>query len=95
MSASPSSPRAAARCAISGHRLPVEPAAEAGLTRKTVRPASVAVVTRRCGVECDPGHAFDGRTELVVGDPHELTLDDDVADGEEAAAVDSAQRRHA
>ena len=39
MSASPASPRAAARCATSGQRLPVAPPAEAGLTRKTVRPA--------------------------------------------------------
>ena len=35
-SASPASPRAAARWAISGQRRPVEPPAEAGLTRKTV-----------------------------------------------------------
>jgi hypothetical protein len=35
-SASPVSPAAAARRAISGQRLPVEPFADAGLMRKTV-----------------------------------------------------------
>jgi hypothetical protein len=35
-SVSPSRPAAAARCAISGQARPVEPLAEAGLTRKTV-----------------------------------------------------------
>ena len=52
----------------------------------------VAVVTCRCGVERDPRHALDGRAELVVRDPHELALDDDVAHGQQAAAVDAAQR---
>ena len=56
-----------------------------------MRPVLVAVVTRRCGVECDPGHAVDGRAELVVRDPDELALDHDVAHGQEAAAVDAAQ----
>ena len=85
MSASPSSPRAAARCAISGQRFPVEPAAEAGLTRKTVRPGLMAVVARRGGVERDPRHPVDRGAELLVGDPDELALDDDVADREQAA----------
>src|SRR5687767_12120888 len=92
ISASPSSPRAAARCAISGQRFPVEPPAEAGLTRKTVRPALVLVVTRRCGVERDPRHSLDRRAKLVVRDADELALDDDVADGQQAPAVDAAQR---
>jgi hypothetical protein len=35
-SASPCSPADVARFAISGHRLPVDPLADAGLTRKTV-----------------------------------------------------------
>ena len=94
MSASPSSPRAAARCAISGHRLPVEPPAAAGLTRKTVRPL-MAVARRGRRVERDPRHPVDRRAELLVGDPHELALDDDVAHGEQAAAVHAAKARRA
>src|SRR5262245_13558310 len=92
MRASPSSPRAAARCSISGQRLPVEPPAEAGLPRKTVRPTLVAVVTRRCGVERDARHPVDGGTQLLVGDPDELALDDDVAHRQQAAAMHAAQR---
>jgi hypothetical protein len=41
-SVSPSSPRCAARLASSGQRLPVTPLSDAGLTRKTVRPAVVS-----------------------------------------------------
>src|SRR5215510_8721105 len=92
ISASPASPSAAARCATSGQRLPVEPPAEAGLTRKTVRRALMAVLRGRCGLERDAGHAIHRSTELVVGDPHELALDDDVADGKQAPGEDAAQR---
>src|SRR6476659_9347231 len=91
-SASPSSTRAAARRAISGQRFPVEPAAAAGLTRKTVRPVLMAVLARGGGRERDPRHAIDRGSQLVVGDPHELALDDDVADREQAPALDTADR---
>ena len=64
-------------------------ARERGLTRKTVRPL-MAVARRGRRVESDPRHAVDRRPELVVRDPHELALDDDVAHGQEAAAVDAA-----
>src|SRR5262249_28834613 len=90
ISASPSSPRAAARCAISGHRLPVEPPAAAGFTRKTVRPGLMAVLARGRGGQGDVRHAIDSRAQLVVRDAYELALDDDVADGEQASALDAA-----
>src|SRR6188508_2315461 len=90
--ASPTSPSAAARWAISGHLRPVEPPPEAGLTRKTVRPALMAVPARGRRVERDPGHPVDSCAELVVGDAHELTLDDDVAHGQEAAGEHATKR---
>ena len=43
------------------------------------------------GRERDAGHAVDGGAQLVVGDPRELALDDDVADGEQAGGLDVAQ----
>ena len=43
---SPSSPRCAARCAISGQRLPVAPLSDAGLTRKTVSLMTGVAVAR-------------------------------------------------
>ena len=52
----------------------------------------MAVLAGRRGVERDPRHPVDRGTQLVVGDPHELALDDDVAHREQAAAVDAAQR---
>ena len=39
------------------------------------------------GRERDARHPVDRRAELVVGDPRELALDDDVADREEAAIL--------
>src|SRR6476619_1378176 len=92
ISASPSRPLAAARCAISGQRLPVVPPAEAGLTRKTVCPL-MTVAARGGRVERDLGHPVDRGPEVVVGDPDELAFDDDVAHRQQAAAVDAAQRR--
>src|SRR4051795_3998537 len=82
----PSSPSCAARCASSGQRLPVAPLADAGLTRKTV------LMVGRNGRERDARHPVDRRTQLFVGDPLELTLDDDVADGEETADVHLPER---
>src|SRR5262245_23680599 len=93
MSASPSSPFAAARCAISGQRLPVVPPAEAGLTRKTVRPALMAVAAGGRRVERDLRHAVDRGPEVFIGDAHELALDDDVAHRQQTPAVDAAKRR--
>src|SRR6476646_3522270 len=88
---SPLRPAAAARCEISGQRLPVEPLADAGLTRKTVFSASVLLVGRDRR-ERDARHPVDRSAELVVRDALELTLDDDVADGQQAAGLHSAQR---
>ena len=42
-------------------------------------------------LERDPGHPVDRGAQLLVGDAHELALDDDVADGEQAAAVHPAE----
>src|SRR5687768_16668340 len=84
-SVSPSSPRCAARCAISGQRLPVAPLLDAGLTRKTVS-------LMGCRREGDACHPVDCGLHLVVGDPLELTLDDDVADDEEAAGLHASER---
>src|SRR5262249_9365694 len=89
-SASPESPSDVARWAISGQRRPVDPPAEAGLTRKTV--GSLMAVAGRGGVERDPRHAVDGRAEVLVGDPYELALDHDVAHGQEAPGLHSPQR---
>src|SRR5438309_9585689 len=85
-SVSPARPRPSARCASSGQRLPVAPPADAGLTRKTVLP----LIGRR-GRECDACHPVDGGAQLFVRDPLELALDDDVADGEQAARVHLTQ----
>src|SRR4029077_17747616 len=85
---SPLSPSPAARCASSGQRRPVTPLSDAGLTRKTVP----LMGFRSDGRERDARHPVDGGAELVVGDPLELALDDDVADGEEAARLDLPKR---
>src|SRR5688500_12121292 len=87
---SPSSPAAAARRASSGHLRPVEPPAEAGLTRKTV--SLMRVLLGRDGHERKPGHPVDGRAQLLVRDAREGAADDDVADGEQASGVHAPQR---
>src|SRR2546421_3091959 len=84
--ASPVSPRVVASRWISGQRRPVDPFADAGLTRKTV-----SVLSGDC-CQGDPGHAIHGRSQLLVGDACELALDDDVADGEQAAGLDAPER---
>src|SRR5579862_216829 len=83
---SPSSPSSAARWASSGQRLPVAPLSDAGLTRKTVCSVSGGDGER------DPSHAVDRRSQLVVADACEDTLDHDVAHREQAARFDAAQR---
>src|SRR5262249_20726910 len=90
-SASPVSPSCPARRASSGHRRPVAPPAEAGVTRETVR-ALLLLLVRRHGVESQLGHLVDRRLHLRVGDAHELVLDDDVRHGQQAAGPDLAQR---
>src|SRR5262245_18127190 len=92
MRASPSRPFDAARCAISGHRFPVVPAAEAGWTRKTVSAPLMAVATRGRGVQRDLRHAVDRGPQLLVADADELPLDHDVAHRQEAPAVDLPKR---
>src|SRR5439155_6265964 len=87
-SASPSSPRVAAMRAIWGQRFPVDPFAEAGLTRKTV----VGLMIGCRGAECDARHAVDRGAQIVVRDPRELAADDDVAHRQQAAGLDAAQR---
>src|SRR3954466_14345535 len=90
-SVSPLRPAVAARCAISGHRRPVAPLSDAGLTRKT----TLSGLMLRVGgdrVQCDAGHPVDGCTQLLVADPLELALDHDVADVEQAARLHLAQR---
>src|SRR5919197_2794903 len=87
-SASPVSPKLAARCAISGQRRPVDPAAEAGLTRKTVS----ELMAGRGRRERDLRHAIDCGAELLVGDALELALDDDVAHRQQAAGLHAPQR---
>ena len=47
------------------------------------------------GRERELGHLVDGRAQLLVGDALELALDDDVADGEEAAGRDRRAARRA
>src|SRR5438067_1246595 len=84
---SPLRPRLAARCAISGQRVRVDPFADAGLTRKTV-----SLMAGRGG-ERDSRHPVDRRLELGVGDPHELALDDDVAHGQQAPSLHASQGR--
>src|SRR5688500_2992566 len=88
MSASPSIPRVVARRAISGQRRPVEPFADAGLTRKTVSLMSGG------GRERDARHPVDGCLHLVVRDALELTLDDDVAHDQQAAGLHALERAH-
>ena len=68
----------AAAFASCGQRRPVAPLSDAGLTRKT----ALSRIRRR-GRERDPRHAVDRRAQLVVRDPLELSLDDDVADREQ------------
>src|SRR5579859_7288097 len=89
-SASPFRPNAAARRASSGHRRPVAPLAEAGLTRKTVRRALMLLV--RDGVERELRHLVDRGAHLLVRDPYELARDDHIRDGEQAAGLDLPQR---
>src|SRR5690348_13931428 len=88
ISASPSRPTAAAARAISGQRRPVDPLADAGLTRKTV----LMLLVGGDGRERDARHAVDGGAQLLVGDALELALDDDVADRQQAAGLHAAQR---
>src|SRR3954454_25328874 len=83
---SPVRPRRAARCASSGHRLPVRPLSDAGLTRKTV------LLVGDSDVEGDLRHAVDRRAQLVVGDALEPALYDDVADGQQAPRLHAADR---
>ena len=45
----------------------------------------------RNGREPDARHAVDGGAQLIVADARELTLDDDVAHGEQAAGVHAPQ----
>src|SRR3954462_7342428 len=85
-SVSPLRPRPAARCASSGQRRPVTPLSDAGLTKK-----AGPLMVGGDGRERDTRHPVDRRAELVVGDPLELALDDDVADGEEAARLHLSQ----
>src|SRR5947208_1767689 len=85
-SASPVRPALTAVWWISGQRRPVEPFADAGLTRKTV------LVLSCDGGKRHPRHPVDCGPQLVVGDPLELAFDHDVADGEQAAGRDPAQR---
>src|SRR3954470_2667156 len=84
-SVSPASPRPAARCASSGQRLPVAPLLDAGLTRKTV----LIVGDRREG---DARHPVDRRAQLLVADPLEVALDDDVAHRQQAAGLHPPER---
>src|SRR5207237_9914688 len=82
---SPPSPSVEARRASCGHRLPVTPLSDAGLTRNTV-------LVRCDGCEPDTGHPVDRGAELVVADPREPSFDDDVADRQQAAGVAASQR---
>ena len=66
-------------------RRPVDPFAEAGLTRKTV-----SLMSRGRGGEGHARHPVDGGLHLVVRHPLELALDDDVADDQQAAGLDAA-----
>src|SRR6185437_3387783 len=76
-SASPVRPRVAASRWISGQRRPVDQFADAGLTRNLVLSGH--------GGQGHADHPIDRGTKLLVRDPLELALDDDVADGEQAA----------
>src|SRR4051794_25651837 len=87
-STSPFSPSRPARCASSGQRRPVEPAAEAGLTRKTV-----LVLVGGDRLERDPRHPVDRGLQLLVRDAREDALDHDVRHRQQAPRLDAAQRR--
>jgi hypothetical protein len=78
------SPAVAATRWISGQRRPVDPFADAGLTRNRVLSGDWR--------ERDSGHPVDRRAQLLVGDPLELALDDDVAHRQQAAGGEAAQR---
>src|SRR5512135_3485109 len=80
---SPRRPSAAACSRSLGQRLPVAPLPAAGLTRKRI-PLIVGD-----GHQRDARHAIDRSAQLVVGDPLEDALDDDVRHGEETSAVDA------
>src|SRR6478672_8312160 len=85
-----SSPKSRAWRSSSGQRLPVAPFAEAGLTRKTVRP--LVTVTGCHGGERKLGHLVDRALHVLVRDADELALDDDVADDQQAAGLDLLER---
>src|SRR5918999_1933247 len=85
-SASPSRPSSAALATSSGQRLPADQLPAAGLTTK-----AVLMGLGRDRAERELGHLVDGGAHLLVRDADELTLDDDVADREEAARLDLAQ----
>src|SRR5207244_6364217 len=82
-SASPVRPAVVAARWISGQRRPVDQFADAGLTRNLV-------LSGDCG-ERHSRHAVDRSAQLLVRDPLELALDDDVADREETAGREPAQ----
>src|SRR3954452_12736267 len=88
-----SRPKSRACRSSSGQCLPVAPFADAGLTRKTAR-LSGAVTSVRVGGgrQRQLGHLVDCPLHVLVGYPHELALDDDVADDEQAARPDLPQR---
>src|SRR3954447_20140605 len=83
-------PKSRAWRSSSGQRLPVAPFADAGLTRKTV--CALVTVTGGPGRERQLGHLVDGPLHVLVRDPDELALDDDVADDQQAARPDLAER---
>src|SRR4051794_36514820 len=85
-----SRPKSRAWRSSSGQRLPVAPFAEAGLTRKTVRP--LITVTGGHGGERQLGHLVDRALHVLVRDADELALDDDVADDQQAAGLDLLER---
>src|SRR6476646_10654191 len=84
---SPVRPSMFARWASSGQRFPVAPFPDAGFTRKTV-----ALMVGDRDFERDLRHAVDGGAQVVVADPRELALDDDVAHRQEAPGLDAAER---
>src|SRR5436190_3568615 len=86
---SPVRPRAAASRWICGHRRRVAPLSEAGLTRKTVLSLMLCGGNGR---QRDARHPVYRGAELVVGDPLELALHHNVADRQQAAGLDAAER---
>src|SRR5690242_16182867 len=84
--ASPVSPRVAARSASPGQRRPTDPPSAAGLTRKTI-----SLMACGDGLERHARHPVDGRAQLLVGDPGELLADHDVAHGQQATGLHSAE----